>query len=224
MPTAFPSRPWADAVAVCRCIAPIQQPSQRPLSRPDQDTGLRASSGAQLAFSHPEAVVRSSDLPVGPGLGKDRETQGHATDGFLHRPFSPVLPNLDTLIRVDPAPATCALIDFIPIHTHLSHLPVSVSRAAQDRQYVMANVPKPGPANLMPGAGLDEWLEEAKQCHYLPESVMKQLCEMVKEVLMEGSSALPTARRFVLTPRTRVQHTTNRDARHDLRRHTRPIL
>lgn len=51
----------------------------------------------------------------------------------------------------------------------------------------MANIPKPGPANLRPGAGLDEWLEEAKQCHYLPESVMKQLCEMVKEVLMEGT-------------------------------------
>lgn len=52
----------------------------------------------------------------------------------------------------------------------------------------MATVPKPGPANLRPGAGLDEWLEEAKQCHYLPEPVMKQLCEMVKEVLMEGMS------------------------------------
>lgn len=51
----------------------------------------------------------------------------------------------------------------------------------------MATIPKPGPANLRPGAGLDEWLEEAKQCHYLPESVMKQLCEMVKEVLMEGA-------------------------------------
>jgi hypothetical protein len=46
--------------------------------------------------------------------------------------------------------------------------------------------PKPGPAKLTPGAGLDEWLEEAKQCHYLPEPVMKELCEIVKEVLMEG--------------------------------------
>ena len=53
-----------------------------------------------------------------------------------------------------------------------------------------ASVPKPGPANLSTGAGLDEWLEEAKQCHYLPENVMKQLCEMVKEVLMEGKRAL----------------------------------
>ena len=52
----------------------------------------------------------------------------------------------------------------------------------------MANVPKPGPAKLRPGAGLDEWLEEAKQCHYLPEPVMKQLCEIVKEVLMEGTA------------------------------------
>jgi hypothetical protein len=48
------------------------------------------------------------------------------------------------------------------------------------------NVPKPGPANLSARAGLPEWLEEAKQCHYLPETVMKQLCEMVKECLMEG--------------------------------------
>lgn len=54
----------------------------------------------------------------------------------------------------------------------------------------MADVPRPGPAKLTPGAGLDEWLEEAKQCHYLPEVVMKQLCEMVKEVLMEGESLL----------------------------------
>lgn len=61
----------------------------------------------------------------------------------------------------------------------------------------MATVPKPGPANLRPGAGLDEWLEEAKQCHYLPEPVMKQLCEMVKEVLMEESNIQP-----VVTPVT----------------------
>ena len=61
----------------------------------------------------------------------------------------------------------------------------------------MANVPKPGPAKLRPGAGLDEWLDEAKQCHYLPEPVMKQLCEIVKEVLMEESNIQP-----VITPVT----------------------
>ncbi|KIH93538.1 serine/threonineeeee-protein phosphatase PP1-1 [Sporothrix brasiliensis 5110] len=57
----------------------------------------------------------------------------------------------------------------------------------------MADVPRPGPAKLTAGAGLDEWLEEAKQCHYLPEAVMKQLCEMVKEVLMEESNIQPVS-------------------------------
>jgi hypothetical protein len=51
-----------------------------------------------------------------------------------------------------------------------------------------SKVPKPGPAKLTPRAGLDEWLEQAKLCRYLPESAMKQLCEMVKECLMEGRS------------------------------------
>lgn len=50
-----------------------------------------------------------------------------------------------------------------------------------------STVPRPGPANLGPNSGLDEWLEEAKQCHYLPERVMKELCEKVKEILMEGT-------------------------------------
>ncbi|PMD54598.1 calcineurin-like phosphoesterase [Hyaloscypha bicolor E] len=54
-----------------------------------------------------------------------------------------------------------------------------------------SSVPKPGPAKLSPKAGLEEWLAEAKQCHYLPEAVMKQLCEMVKECLMEESNIQP---------------------------------
>ncbi len=53
-----------------------------------------------------------------------------------------------------------------------------------------SSVPRPGPANLGPNAGLDEWLEEAKQCHYLPERAMKELCEKVKEILMEGKDSL----------------------------------
>ncbi|KAL2210341.1 calcineurin-like phosphoesterase [Sarocladium strictum] len=54
-----------------------------------------------------------------------------------------------------------------------------------------SNIPRPGPANLGPNAGLDEWLEEAKQCHYLPERAMKELCEKVKEILMEESNIQP---------------------------------
>lgn len=48
------------------------------------------------------------------------------------------------------------------------------------------DVPQPGPARLAKGAGPDEWLEQAKQCKYLPEADMKRLCEIVKECLMEG--------------------------------------
>ncbi|KAK4163015.1 Metallo-dependent phosphatase-like protein [Cladorrhinum sp. PSN259] len=61
----------------------------------------------------------------------------------------------------------------------------------------MSTAPKPGPAKLSPNSDIDEWLEEAKQCHYLPEAVMKQLCERVKEVLMEESNIQP-----VVTPVT----------------------
>ena len=53
-----------------------------------------------------------------------------------------------------------------------------------------STIPRPGPASLSPNAGLDEWLEEAKQCHYLPERAMKELCEKVKEILMEGEFGL----------------------------------
>lgn len=53
------------------------------------------------------------------------------------------------------------------------------------------DVPQPGPARLSPGAGPDEWLEQAKQCKYLPETDMKRLCEIVKECLMEESNIQP---------------------------------
>lgn len=50
-----------------------------------------------------------------------------------------------------------------------------------------ATVPVPGPARLKKSAGPDEWLEAAKNNKYLSEYHMKQLCEIVKEFMMEGS-------------------------------------
>ncbi|EKD16730.1 calcineurin-like phosphoesterase [Drepanopeziza brunnea f. sp. 'multigermtubi' MB_m1] len=56
-----------------------------------------------------------------------------------------------------------------------------------------SKVPKPGPAKLSKNSGLPEWLSQAKQCRHLPEAVMKQLCELVKECLMEGKFTVPTS-------------------------------
>ncbi|KAH7130685.1 serine/threonine protein phosphatase-like protein [Dendryphion nanum] len=56
-----------------------------------------------------------------------------------------------------------------------------------------SDVPQPGPARLAKGAGPDEWLEQAKQCKYLPEADMKRLCEIVKECLMEESNIQPVS-------------------------------
>jgi hypothetical protein len=81
-----------------------------------------------------------------------------------------------------PYPSTAATLPTI-------NLPLRPSFPSQTLRTPMAsrsNVPKPGPAKLTTRSGLDEWLSEAKQCKYLPEWAMKQLCEMVKECLMEG--------------------------------------
>jgi hypothetical protein len=59
-------------------------------------------------------------------------------------------------------------------------------------------IPQPGPARLSKGAGPDEWLEQAKQCKYLPEADMKWLCEIVKECLMEGESLILLASLFIV--------------------------
>lgn len=47
-------------------------------------------------------------------------------------------------------------------------------------------VPKPGPAKLSKNSSIDEWLQKALNNQYLPEPVMKKLCEICKEYLMEG--------------------------------------
>lgn len=43
----------------------------------------------------------------------------------------------------------------------------------------------------MPGRGPDEWLETVKKYQALQENDMKELCEMVKEILMEESNIQP---------------------------------
>lgn len=51
-------------------------------------------------------------------------------------------------------------------------------------------IPQPGPAKLTVHSGPDEWLQCALRNQHLPEHVMKRLCEMCKELLMEGKFTL----------------------------------
>jgi hypothetical protein len=83
-------------------------------------------------------------------------------------------------------------------------------------------VPVPGPARLKKSAGPDEWLEAAKNCKYLSEYHMKQLCEIVKEFMMEGQYDRPA--QFQLTNDRRIKHPAGCNTSHNLRRHPWPIL
>jgi len=40
---------------------------------------------------------------------------------------------------------------------------------------------------------LDQWIAKLKECNYLPEQDIKQLCEMVKELLLEESNVQPVS-------------------------------
>ena len=50
--------------------------------------------------------------------------------------------------------------------------------------------PRPGPARLTKNADVDEWLKCAFNNQYLPEATMKKLCEICKELLMEGKQPM----------------------------------
>jgi hypothetical protein len=82
-------------------------------------------------------------------------------------------------------------------------------------------IPAPGPAKLKRNAGPDEWLQAAKQCKYLSEHHMKQLCDIVKEFMMEGWCRLfpppPPPRPEQSTYSCRVEHTTSLVPSHDMR-------
>ena len=74
------------------------------------------------------------------------------------------------------------------------------------------NIPQPGPAKLTKNSGIDEWLQCALQNQYLPEAIIKKLCEMCKELLMEGGdppsrgkSPYRPLQRLIIT--LRIKHT-----------------
>ena len=42
-------------------------------------------------------------------------------------------------------------------------------------------------------ADIDNWIEIAKQCKYLPENDLKKLCDIVSEILLEESNVQPVS-------------------------------
>lgn len=79
-----------------------------------------------------------------------------------------------------------------------------------------SKIPQPGPARLKRNAGPDEWLEAAKDCKYLSEPHMKQLCEIVKEYMMEGKCCLARSWLKYSDCIRRIKYTTSVDTRHSL--------
>lgn len=49
-----------------------------------------------------------------------------------------------------------------------------------------SRLPKPGPAKLKPNSEKADWLQAALRNQYLPEHIMKNVCEEAKRILMEG--------------------------------------
>ena len=66
------------------------------------------------------------------------------------------------------------------------HSGTSVSKYLKPLRMPDKNVPLPGPAKVGLRSSPDEWLQCALRNQYLPEFVMKKLCEICKEYLMEG--------------------------------------
>lgn len=101
-----------------------------------------------------------------------------------------------------------------------------------------SKVPQPGPAKLTKNSGPDEWLKCALNNQYLPEAIMKKLCEICKELLMEGGCSkrllspfhhLQCTKRSITTPCdltsiSRIEYPASFYTCHHLRRSSRPIL
>lgn len=77
-------------------------------------------------------------------------------------------------------------------------------------------IPAPGPAKLKRNAGPDEWLEAAKNCKYLSEHHMKQLCDIVKEFMMEGLCRISFFSFGRVAHFGRIEYTTGHFAGHDM--------
>lgn len=47
--------------------------------------------------------------------------------------------------------------------------------------------------NISMADDIDSWIDIAQQCKYLPENILKKLCDIVSEILLEESNVQPVS-------------------------------
>lgn len=143
-------------------------------------------------------LTSSSDLSTGLLQPRAYEAPLRASPGFTPQLYSPTLElserdslsrnNSEAALERKPHAQTEDIRSFVhsTVQKRDPIYPVTYTSKSDRKMATDRKVPQPGPARIAKGGGPDEWLEAAKQCKYLPEAHMKQLCETVKEFLMEG--------------------------------------
>lgn len=177
-------------------LAPIVEQQLQQLSLDDLPSVAEGSSPERIYEDLREYELEDQEYTAEEGSGSASDTSGSSAlseeEDLAEFPFRE-------------APRQSLLSIWVTTTVTVESTPID--QLPPPRKMPNPNVPKPGPAKLPPKAGLAEWLSEAKQCHYLPETVMKQLCEMVKECLMEGDFyILAVVSRYLLTLLYRVQY------------------
>ena len=118
-----------------------------------------------------------------PAVEPPTQTRHRRTSSIRENPFAPVTGNFEDTDDAKPSKSVdreAETVYYEEPHASYTHHP-QPPKMPKDKK-----VPKPGPAKLGPNSTPKEWLQCALRNQYLPERIMKQLCESVKEKLMEG--------------------------------------
>lgn len=59
------------------------------------------------------------------------------------------------------------------------------------KQNLVCSLPKQAP--IVMADDIDNWIDIAQQCKYLPENILKKLCDIVSEILLEESNVQPVS-------------------------------
>ena len=129
-------------------------------------------------------TAQNSSLEVSkPAVESPTKTRHRRTSSIHENPFAPATGIFEDTYISKPSKTVdteAERVYYEEPHASYTHHPQQI-KMPKDKK-----VPKPGPAKLGPNSTPKEWLQCALRNQYLPERIMKQLCESVKEKLMEG--------------------------------------